>query len=154
MAYLGHWADRTESGSGRSVRFGAEHEACGSKTLIVLRAVFVVVGLPIAWAMMTPQVPLPTIQATLVVIGGTLMYVALAYLIDPVPDLDNLDPTAAVVDRPWDYSDNQARRLLWIKCFLGPGRFIAESVFDVRELFASPEQSEEETGEEAVSREA
>jgi hypothetical protein len=148
MSYPESWGERANNCRAGRVRLATEHEPCGSKTLIVLRAIFVVVGLPIAWAMLTPHVPLPTLQATLVVIGGTLMYVALGYLIDPFPDMDNLDPTIGMVDRPWTFSDNRDRRFLWIKCLLGPGRFIAESVFDVHELFATGEETEEGADEE------
>jgi len=46
-----------------------------------------------------------------------------------------------LIDHPWRYSDDINRTLLTAQCFLGPGRFIAESLLDVRELFKERQEA-------------
>ncbi len=45
------------------VAVGEEHEACQWRGLVWARFVFVIVGLPVAWFLAVPHVPLPTWQA-------------------------------------------------------------------------------------------
>jgi len=123
--------------SGGSIDCSAEHEPCECKPLIWARLLAVVIGLPVAWFLLIPQVPLPAWQAAVVVVGGTLIYVALAYLVDPQPNLEETGPLLGAVDDPYTRSDDVARFLIWLKCLLGPGRFIAESVLDAGGLFRS-----------------
>jgi len=120
-----------------------EHDQCQCRPLIWARLLAVVIGMPVAWMILVPKVPLPAWQAAVVVVGGTLIYVAIAYLVDPQPDFREGGPLVCVMDNPYTFSDNITRFLMGLKCVLGPGRFIAESVFDAGVLFRSePEEQE------------
>ena len=128
---------------GGSIDFSAEHNRCECKPLIWARLLAVVIGLPVAWVLLVPEVPLPAWQAVVVVVGGTLMYVAAAYLVDPQPNLEDAGPLAGVIDDPYTRSDEVARFMMGLKCLLGPGRFIAESVLDAGQLFRDDPQEQE-----------
>ncbi len=135
MSFLEWWGEEVNPGKVGSIDLSGEHEACRCKPLVLARLLFVVIGLPVLWWLTVPLVPLPTWQAAAAVIGGTLIYIAVSYLIHPQPDLENLGPCAGMIDHPWQISDDLNRMLLGVQCVLGPGRFVAESVFDARELF-------------------
>jgi hypothetical protein len=55
-------------------------------------------------------------------------YCLIAYLVRPVPDMDNLG--WGLFDDPFQVSDDFNRMLLWLAILLWPGRFIAESLVD------------------------
>lgn len=135
------WGEQTNPGKVGSVDFSAEHEPCRCRPLIWARFFFVLVGLPILWGIAAYSLPLPAIQAWPLVIGLTVIYVALSYLIDPKPDLDNVGWLGGMMDNPVRYSDDLNRLLLGVKIVLGPGRFVAESLLDA---FSEP-ASENET---------
>jgi hypothetical protein len=131
MSFLEFWGERVDPGSVGTVAVGEEHEACQCRPLVWARFVFVVIGLPVLWFFAVPYVPLPTPQAWAAVVGGTLIYVALGYLVDPQPSMDNIGIAGGMIDHEWRYSDDVNRALLAAKVFLGPGRFVAESLADM-----------------------
>jgi len=144
MSFYEYWA---ESSSGRTgpigtINVGQQHEACRCKPLVVARFVFVLIGLPAIWFFAIPMVPLPLWQAAAAVIGGTLIYVAVAYLVDPQPDMDNMGIAGGLIDNPFRYSDDINRNLVGLAMLLGPGRFVAESVMDIGVLFEQPAADE------------
>ncbi|NQT36631.1 MAG: hypothetical protein HQ581_04030 [Planctomycetes bacterium] len=135
MSFLEFWGERVSPGKIGSVTTPEGHEACRYKPLVLIKFLFVVIGLPVAWCLVVPRVPLPLWQAIAAVVGGTLIYVALCYLIDFEPEMDNLGWLGGAMDNPVRYSDDVNRWLLGLKCLLGPGRFVAESVLDIRIFF-------------------
>ncbi|MEE9603126.1 MAG: hypothetical protein V3V75_07465 [Thermoguttaceae bacterium] len=141
MSFMERWGESVDPGNTGNVDISAQHETCRCLPLVAARFVAVVIGLPVAWYKIIPHVPLPLFQAIALVIGGTLVYVALAYLINPQPDIENLGWAGGLIDHPWRYSDDINRTLLTAQCFLGPGRFIAESLLDVRELFKERQEA-------------
>ncbi len=143
MSFKGYWSGQADEGAVGHVDFSGEHEACRCKPLVAARFVFVAVGLPMFWWWAVPQVPLPLWQAVAVVVGGTLVYVAIAYLVNPQADLENLGPCVGMVDDCSLWSDNANRALLGVQCVLGPGRFIGESLFDVQVLLRDEEVEDE-----------
>jgi hypothetical protein len=92
MRFIEWWGESVDPGKVGSVDFSADHEPCRCRALVLARFLFVVIGLPVVWYLTVPHVPLPIWQAVVLVIGGTLIYVALSYLADPAPDLENLGP--------------------------------------------------------------
>jgi len=147
MSFMEWWGEEVEPGKVGGVDLSGEHEACRCRPLVLVRFVAVVVGLPVFWYLVTPHVPLPAWQAVVLVVGGTLIYVAFSYLINPEPDLENLGVAGGLIDHPWRFSDDLNRLLLYAQCFLGPGRFVAESVLDVRELFRNDEDRSQQQDE-------
>jgi len=135
MDFMERWGESVDPGKIGTIDISAEHETCRCRLLVLLRFLAVIIGVPIAWYKIVPHVPLPMFQAIVLVIGGTLVYVALSYLLNPAPDLDNIGIAGGLIDHPWRYSDDINRKLLLAQCVLGPGRFIAESVFDMHVLF-------------------
>ena len=131
MSFLEFWGERVDPGNVGTVAVGEEHEACQCRPLIWARFVFVAIGLPVLWFFAVSYVPLPAWQAWAAVVGGTLIYVALGYLIDPQPSMDNIGIAGGLFDHQWRYSDDVNRFLLAAKVFLGPGRFVAESLADM-----------------------
>lgn len=126
-----------------TVDFSGEHEPCRCKPLVVARLLFVMVGLPVLWGVAIWQVPLPMWEAAALVIGGSLIYISVAYLVNPQPDLENLGFAFGTVDNPYRFSDNWNRMLLSLQFALGPGRFVAESVLDAWVLFQGEPGSDE-----------
>jgi hypothetical protein len=63
-------------------------------------------------------------------IGGTLIYAAVGYLVRPEPNFDNTGIAGGLIDHPGRYSDDINRELIGANVLLGPGRFIAESLVD------------------------
>ncbi len=143
MSFLEFWGERVDPGNVGTVAVGQEHEACQCRPLVWARFVFVLIGLPVFWFFAVPYVPLPLWQAWAAVVGGTLIYVALGYLIDPQPSMDNIGVAGGMFDHEWRYSDNLNRALLGAKVFLGPGRFVAESLSD---MLAVSKTAESQTG--------
>jgi hypothetical protein len=129
------WGERVNPGKVGRVEFGSAHEACCCRPLIWARLIFVIIGLPVLWGLAASLIPLPLWKSLAVVIGGTLAYVAVSYLVNPEPDFDNIGWLGGMVDDPTRYSDDLNRTLIWLQIVLGPGRFIAESVLDARQLF-------------------
>ena len=148
MSFLEFWGERVDPGKVGTIDFSGEHEACQCRPLVLARFVFVVAALPVLWYLAIPRVPLPLWQAAGLVVGGTLMYVALSYLVNPQPDLENLGFLGGMVNDPTRRSDNQNRLLLNAQMLLGPGRFVAESLLDMRCFFAGGRDDASGPGEE------
>lgn len=140
MSFLEWWGETVNPGKRGTIAIGEEHEQCSWKPLVFARFIFVVLGLPILWWLAIPHVPLPFWQAAAAVVGGTLIYVALSYLIDPRPELDNLGIAHGLIDHPCRYSDDVNRFLLGARLVLGPGRFMAESILDMLALVCQEEE--------------
>jgi hypothetical protein len=139
MGFYEFWGEQVDPGKVGKVELGTEHEACRCKPLVIGRFLVVAIALPAIWTITIPLVPLPAWQAAAAVIGGTLIYVAVSYLVDPQPEMDNLGPAGGMIDHPWRYSDDINRTLVGLAVILGPGRFIAESLMDIGVLFESNE---------------
>ncbi|KKK72810.1 hypothetical protein LCGC14_2900150 [marine sediment metagenome] len=140
MRYTEYWGERVNPGNVGKIAVGEEHEPCQCKPLVFVRFLFVIIALPVAWVLAIPYVPLPMWQAAIVVIGGTLIYVAMSYLVDPQPDLENIGHLGGLVDNKTRYSDDLNRLLQQAQYVLGPGRFVAESLFDIKCFFVHEEK--------------
>ena len=134
MGFYEYWGEEVDPGKVGKVELGTEHEACRCKPLVIARFLAVVIALPAIWTITIPLIPLPTWQAAAAVIGGTLIYVAVSYLVDPQPEMDNLGPAGGMIDHPWRYSDDVNRTIAGLAMILGPGRFIAETMLDCSTL--------------------
>ncbi len=135
MSFLEWWGESVDPGKVGQVDLRGQHEVCQSRTLIVLRLVVVLIGLPVLWGLAISTIALPVWQAGALVVGGTLIYMALGYLLRPEPDMDNLGWCGGLMDHPWRYSDDINRMLVALAVVLGPGRFVAESLLDGLTLF-------------------
>ena len=140
MSFLEFWGESVDPGKVGKVEIGQEHDACRFWPLVVARLLFVVIALPLAWWFGAECVPLPRLQALGLVIGCTLIYVGVAYLVRAEPNADNLGWGMGLMDNPFRYSDDLNRGLIWIEFVLGPGRFVAESVLDAIALCREPEE--------------
>jgi hypothetical protein len=138
MSLFEFWGERVDPGEVGSFEVGAEHVPSQWLWLTVARFAFVAVALPLVWWFSVPLVPLPLWQSAGLIIGGTLIYVALGYLLRPEPNLDNIGWFGGMMDHPWRFSDDLNRWLLLFQIVLGPGRFVAESVIDFAALFQGP----------------
>jgi len=135
MGLLEDWGENEAPNRIGSIGLAADHDVCRCRPLVMARFAFVMIGLPVAWCLAVPQVPMPTLQAGILIVGGTLIYVALAYLVNPKPNLGDVIAPRSIVDHAWYDSDDANRVLLNLLFFLGPGRFVAESVLDMLLLF-------------------
>ena len=136
-----------EGNRGRSVDEQVDHEPCRCRPLVWGRLLFVVVGLPLFWCWAVPQVPLPTWQAAVLVVGGTLIYLAMAYLFFSQFDIDQFGDAHGYNDHPYQMGRGLVRLRMSAQFFLGPGRFIAESLLDARELFGSEQEAPDQSSE-------
>jgi len=141
MHFYEWWGERTNPGPIGSIEVGGEHEACQCVPLVVARFLFVVAAIPVLWWFAIPYVPLPLWQAAALVVGATLIYVAVSYLFDPQPELSNVGLAHGLIDHPGRYSDDVNRWLFQVKVFFGPGRFVAESLVDMLGLVAREKQT-------------
>lgn len=145
MSFYEWWGESVDPGKVGKVGLATEHEACTCRPLVIARFLFVVIAVPVAWCLIVPYVPLPTVQAAVLVAGITLIYVAASYFIDPQPDTDNVGWAGGLIDHPWRYSDDLNRLLVMFRVLLGPGRFVAESILDAMAPSETESQSEEDT---------
>ena len=146
VSFLELWGEEVDPGPVGTVEVGQEHEPCRSAPLVWLRFLTVVAGLPAIWYFSIREIPWPLWQACAAVIGGTLIYVAVAYLTVPQPNMDNLGFCGGLINNPCRWSDDMNRSLIALAIVLGPGRFVAESIFDAIALL-SPPDSEPEKGD-------
>ena len=140
MSFTERWGESMNPGNVGRIEVGEEHESCECRPLVFVRFLFVIIALPVGWVLAIPHVPLPMWQAAIAVIGGTLIYVALSYLVNPQPDLDNIGHLGGMVDNQMRYSDDLNRLLMQAQFLLGPGRFVAESLFDIKCFFEHEEE--------------
>lgn len=140
MSFLEWWGESVDPGEVGTLKVGKEHEPCVHRWLVIVRFAFVAVAVPLLWFLAIPRLPLPLWQSALLVMGGTLIYVALGYLIDPQPEFGNIGWGHGLFDHPWRYSDDLNRLLIALAIALGPGRFVAESLLDARLLFRQPDE--------------
>jgi hypothetical protein len=68
---------------------------------------------------------------------GLIIYSSISYFFRPEPDMNNLGYFGGLINRPFDYSDDWNRFLLWLKIILLPGVIISESIVDFFNLFRS-----------------
>jgi hypothetical protein len=144
MSFLELWGEQVDPGRIGTVEVGQEHDRCRSATLVWLRFITVVVGLPVIWYFSIREIPWPLWQASAAVIGGTLIYVAAAYLLQPEPDMSNMGWCGGLIDNPVRWSDDANRLLVSLAIVLGPGRFVAESVFDAIAMLSPPDEEQGE----------
>ena len=140
MTFLELWGEQVDPGPVGTVEVGQEHEPCRSGPLVWLRFLTVVIGLPALWYYAIREIPWPLWQAAAAVIGGTLIYVAVAYLTQPEPNMDNVGLCGGLIDHPCRWSDDMNRFLITLAIVLGPGRFVAESIFDAIAMLSPPDE--------------
>ena len=140
MSFLEFWGERTNPGQVGSVEIRAEHDVCRCRPLVWARFILVMLAIPALWGVGAFYIPLPLWQALTLVVGSTLIYVALSYSLDPKPDTENLGWAGGLIDDPLRYSDDLNRSLMSLKILLGPGRFVAESVADMFIMDSRPKE--------------
>jgi hypothetical protein len=72
----------------------------------------------------------PTLKSVCIFLGGTAAYLAAGYFLRPEPDYSNIGWLGGLWDHPLRYSDDLNRMLLFLKVFLLPGQFMAESLVE------------------------
>jgi len=64
----------------------------------------------------------------------TVIYLAVAYFVHPVPDESNLGWFGGLINNPFRVTDDVNRFLQGLMILLWPGRFVAESFVDMARL--------------------
>ena len=62
---------------------------------------------------------------------AVIIYGLVAYLVTVRPRLDNVGWAGGLIDRPFRWSDDVNRTLVFIGVVLGPGRFVTGSIRDL-----------------------
>ncbi len=102
--------------------------------LVLLKAATTLAMIVIGFGLVMPLIPLPWWQSSLIT-GGTLtLYVALSYFVRPDPNTDNMGWIGGAVNDPFQARDNINRWLWKAHCFLGPGRFVSQTIIDAATL--------------------
>ncbi len=96
--------------------------------LLKLSGLFAMVA--VGFALLLPSVPLPLWQSIALASGCMLIYVGIAFFVRPEPNGDNMGFLGGMFNDPTHYSDNISRALWNAHCFLGPGRFVVETILD------------------------
>ena len=63
--------------------------------------------------------------------AGFFIYLLTAYIFRPKPDMNNLGYLGGFINKPFDYSDDINRFLLFLKIILYPGVLISETIKDI-----------------------
>jgi hypothetical protein len=151
MSFYEWWAESNNPGPmGKIELRDEEHERCQWAPLVWARFLLVAIGLPVLWGVSASMIPLPWYQAGALVVGISLIYIAVSYMIEVKPDMSNVGWAGGLVDDPFRYSDDVNRQLMGLECLLGPGKFVVESVVDWSEmvLLAKDDSPEQPTSEE------
>jgi hypothetical protein len=124
---------------------------------VLLKIVALLAILPVGFALVVPLIPLPPLQACVVIAGVLLIYSGLAYFIRPEANTDNMGWLGGAMDDPFQYNDDLNRLLFKANCLLAPGRFVAHCIIDLLTLCnvipeVSPEQAAQERASKAESQ--
>ncbi len=143
MTFMEFWGESIDPGERGSVELSSDHEPCRWKLLVWARVLFLLVALPIVWGLAASQMTYFSLWEALgLVIGGTCLYIGVAFFVRPEPNLDNIGYMAGLINHPGRWSDDWNRSLLNWAIFLGPGRFVAESIVDFALLFHEEDEQE------------
>lgn len=74
---------------------------------------------------------LPLWKAVVLIAGGMLIYLGLAFFIRPEANTDNMGWCGGLANDPTQYSDDINRSLWQFHCLLGPGRFASTTLLDL-----------------------
>jgi hypothetical protein len=132
------FGEQYDPGQKGTVTISDGHITFRSKPLILIRAVVVIVLVSAVWWLSWPHLPLEGLQRGALMVGVTLIYVSLSYLIRPEPAFENMGWLGGLMDNPVRYSDDINRSLLTLRILLDPGRFVAVSLVDLPLLFYDP----------------
>jgi hypothetical protein len=83
------------------------------------------------------------------IVLGTVCYLLVAYAVRPAPDASNIGWMGGLFDHPFQYSDDINRFLNFYTLLLLPGRFVSESLVEMRRFAiraSHPGSIGEETG--------
>ena len=141
MSLLEFYGEQHNSGERGSIEISDGHITFRSKPLILIRAIVVIVLVSVVWWLAWPYLPLEGFQRGLLLVGASLIYASLGYLIRPEPNFENMGWLGGLMDHPFRYSDDINRTLLLVRILLDPGRFVAVSLVDLPLLFASDEET-------------
>lgn len=98
--------------------------------LLKLLGLGVMIAVAVGIAYPSLRQVLPPLQSAAVIAGAILIYAGLAFFLRPEPCEENLGFSGGMYDDPYKYSDNINRSLLSMHCYLGPGRYAAETLLD------------------------
>jgi hypothetical protein len=143
MSLLELYGEQFDPGDKGTVEISDGHITFRSKPLILFRAIVVIVLVSAAWWLAWPYLPLEGFQRGVLLVGVTLIYVSLGYLVRPEPNFENMGWLGGVVDNPVRYSDDINRTLLTVRILLDPGRFVAVSLVDLPLLFEHADMDSE-----------
>ncbi len=114
-----------------SVDFGRRGRRQGSRAAVlacfVLAAALLGCWIYVLFAVM---------HAGLLALAGTAVYLLVAYVVHPRPELTNVGWLGGLFDHPFRYSDDVNRFLLFLVVVMWPGRFVAESLVATARLLA------------------
>ncbi len=102
--------------------------------LVALKLLGVVAMVALGAAIAVPtllEVGRPLWEACAVTAGAMCVYTGIAFFFRPEPNTDNMGWGGGLGNDPFQSSDNVNRFLWKLSCFLGPGRFTAETFLDV-----------------------
>ena len=60
-----------------------------------------------------------------------IIYLAIAYNVDPKPRMDKLGLLGGLIDHPFKYTDDINRRMLFFKILLFPGKLIGTTIVEL-----------------------
>lgn len=138
FSYFEILGERSGSHPRGEVEFTAEHTNQRQPAwLVALKALGSLVLIAVSYALLVPMFLhwLPLGKTLLLTTGVLFLYIGLAFVVRPRPNLDNLGWGYGLIDDPTQYSDDINRGLIELHMFFGPGRFLAETAIAVGTLF-------------------
>jgi len=94
----------------------------------IILCFFISLAILAAYFYFTPLEGLPLLAIAVV-------YLLMGYFINPRPDYNNMGWLGGLIDDPFQFSDGYNRFLAFLKFFLLPGRFMAQSLVDFFGIF-------------------
>lgn len=144
--------ERVDPQSAGTVRLNATYETRKKPVwLVLLKLSGLVAMVAIGFLLIVPPLPLPVWQSCALAAGIMLLYVGIAFFVRPEPNTDNLGWGGGAFNDPTQYSDNINRMLWKVHCFLGPGRFVAETILDTCTLLGLTRELDHERHEAEIA---
>jgi hypothetical protein len=137
MSFLEWWGESYNPGPTGSVELGRSKRPPRSNGAILVRFIFTVMIVGGLYLLLFTKMYEPSLKNLAMTTSILLVYCIIAYLVRPEPDTSNIGWLGGVMDDPFRYSDDINRFLLFLKAFLLPGVFLAESIIDATRLIRS-----------------
>lgn len=135
MSFLEWIGESFDPGPSGSVQLGRARGSRRTNGAVLARLVITLVVIIGAYVLVFTTLASLTPMNIGIMTAIVIAYCLLGFFLRPEPDTSNMGWLGGLIDNPFRYSDDINRFLLFLKIFLVPGCFFAESIADGIQLF-------------------